>query len=367
MKIAHLLSTLEVGGAQLSTLRLVKELQKNPQFETTLIVGEDGPLRSELEDIRNVIRLPSLQRSFQPFRDLLCLFQLFFLLKKKSFHVVHTHSSKPSILGRMAALMARTPLILHTYHGFGHDFFKKRRHQILFRGVERIVNKKSSGLVFICEENRERAKTFSLGHPKNNFVIPDFLSLEKFPKRPQSKRLLPVSNPVIASVLSFKEQKNPFALIALCQKISEHYPNAEFHLIGDGPLLPECKRYALSNELKTIHFPGAVLNIEPHYRSMDLFIGASRFEGLSMAQLECLYFQVPMVITRAGGISTLMEHGKQGFFYSEGNLQEAFLFCDRILCGQFQNIPKEDSFFEPFETTRLTEQYSQLYLHCESE
>jgi hypothetical protein len=57
-----------------------------------------------------------------------------------------------------------------------------------------------------------------------------------------------------------------------------------------------------------------------------------------------------------------MEHGKQGFFYKGQNLQEAFLFCDFILSGQLQYIPKPNSFFEAFASTPLTEKYTQLYV-----
>jgi len=360
MKIAHILTTLEMGGAQLSTLRLIKALQENPTWEVTLIVGVDGPLRSELGNIRNLIWLPTLKRSFHGIRDLFCLFQLISLMKKNSFDVVHSHSSKPSIVGRLAALFARVPVIFHTYHGFGHDFFRKRFQQILFRWMERWLNKKSSGLIFVCDENLDRAKKLSLLHPRENFLIPDFLSFENFSQRPQNKLCHSLSNPVIVSVLSFKEQKNPLALITLCRKIVQQYPNAEFRLIGEGPLLAECKRQALSQKLN-IHFMGVVLDIEKQYRAADLFIGASRFEGLSMAQLECLYFQVPMVITKAGGISEIMEHGKQGFFYNRNNLQEAFLFCDLILSGQFQYTPKQNSFFKTFESSHLIKKHQNLY------
>ena len=97
------------------------------------------------------------------------------------------------------------------------------------------------------------------------------------------------------------------------------------------------------------------------YSHLSLFVSASRFEGLSMAELECLYLKIPMVIPFRGGITGIMKQGEQGFFYPLQDLNTAFEYCRRILDGHFVYIPLSPDWLKPYEYGTLLKAYQKLY------
>lgn len=357
MKICHIITTFEMGGAQLSTLRLLKELSKTLNYEIFLIHGEGGPLEKEFYSLSGIriIKISSLKREINPALDFLSFIRIFQLLKKHKIDLVHTHCSKPSFLGRMASILSKIKT-LHTYHGFGHEFYFHPASKKIFLFCERILNYFSDAIIFVCSHNLKKSLKLKLSLPKNSYVVPDFLNFEEYKKERKTFK-----NIRIGSILSFKEQKNPFKIVEIFQMIQKKHSKAEFFMIGEGPLRKKTENYVKKLGMHSVYFPGAVLKIDPFFNQMSLFVGASRFEGLSMAELECLFFNIPMVITRAGGIKEIMEQGKQGFFYNFECVNEAFQCCDKILSGKFNYQPVLNDFFEIFRKNVVLSTYDDLY------
>jgi UDP-N-acetylglucosamine:LPS N-acetylglucosamine transferase len=134
-KILHIITRLDMGGSAQNTLRTCTELCI--KYEKILVHGlslESEMTASEKEIVREgiekakkqgvkVITLPSMVRSIRPIKDLRALFALVWLIYKEKPDIVHSHSSKAGILGRLAAKIARVPHIVHTPHGhvfYGH-------------------------------------------------------------------------------------------------------------------------------------------------------------------------------------------------------------------------------------------------------
>ena len=107
IKVAHLITRMIIGGAQENTLYTVLGLQDENQYSVDLITGpEIGPEgRLDIGQVKTVIFISTLVRNIHPVKDLRCLFQLIRLFKSKKYDIVHTHSSKAGILGRIAALL----------------------------------------------------------------------------------------------------------------------------------------------------------------------------------------------------------------------------------------------------------------------
>src|SRR5688500_9088933 len=120
IRVLHIITRMIVGGAQENTLLSVVGLDAMPEYEVTLVSGIDkgkeGELLSEARDTCNLIVLPEMGRSINPFSDVLALWKLYKLIKRGGYHIVHTHSSKAGVLGRLAAWLAGTPIIVHTLH-----------------------------------------------------------------------------------------------------------------------------------------------------------------------------------------------------------------------------------------------------------
>src|SRR5205085_5924970 len=119
-RVLHLITRLIVGGAQENTLLSVEGLDRLPDFEVTLATGiDDGPegdLLTRARKTTDLVIIPELGRSVHPFSDLVAMVKVYRLIKAGRYHLVHTHSSKAGVLGRLAARTAGTPIVVHTLH-----------------------------------------------------------------------------------------------------------------------------------------------------------------------------------------------------------------------------------------------------------
>src|ERR687886_2509034 len=120
IRVLHIITRMIVGGAQENTLLSVEGLDRMPEYEVTLASGVDnGPEGELLTRARRTTRLvvvPELCRSINPAADAVAFWKLYRLIRRGRYHIVHTHSSKAGVLGRLAAKLAGTPFIVHTLH-----------------------------------------------------------------------------------------------------------------------------------------------------------------------------------------------------------------------------------------------------------
>ena len=127
-KVLHIITRMIIGGAQENTLLSVDGLNANGQFKTVLLtgpaLGPEGDLLAKRKSSDSIIFLNELRRNINPIYDLIAFVKIFWFIKKFKFDIVHTHSSKAGILGRAAARLAGTKIIIHTIHGLA--FFEEQ-------------------------------------------------------------------------------------------------------------------------------------------------------------------------------------------------------------------------------------------------
>src|SRR4051794_15851633 len=120
LRVLHIITRLIVGGAQENTLLTCEGLAAMPEYDVTLVSGIDrgpeGDLLDRARESVNLVLVPELRRSVNPMTDVRALWKLYRLIRRGRYHIVHTHSSKAGVLGRIAAKLAGTPLIVHTLH-----------------------------------------------------------------------------------------------------------------------------------------------------------------------------------------------------------------------------------------------------------
>jgi len=359
LNICHIITTSELGGAQLSTYRILKELARQPNLKIFLIYGKKGPLCQEFDNLERVtvFRFKNLHRKFNPLHDFFALIDITRTLKNNNIHIIHTHSSKASLIGRLAGIYTGIKII-HTYHGFGHDFFLNKYLRSIYILIEKILNYFSHQLIFICQNNLDQALRLKLVSKKKSVIIPDTLSLHQLQSVEHNLKSFDCT---VGSVLSFKEQKQPFQMLKLIKMLNAEFTQIHFILIGEGPLLKLTQIKAQELNIKNITFTGAKKDIGKYYQKLNLFIHTSRYEGFSMAQIEALYLKIPIVVTDQGGIRDILEHGKQGFIYKDGDLESAFQYCKIILNGSLVYKPLDKSHFDTWNTPNILEKHLRLY------
>jgi len=162
IKVCHIITKLELGGAQKNTLYTVSNLDKE-KFDVFLISGEGGILDDEAKK-QNFKKyfLKNLVREISPLNDLLALIKIFKILRKEKPDIIHTHSSKAGIIGRIAGFLSGVKIIIHTYHGFGFNEHQRYLVKKFYIFIEKLVSFITDYFIFVSYDNLETAKKYKI-------------------------------------------------------------------------------------------------------------------------------------------------------------------------------------------------------------
>ncbi len=319
--IAHIITKLELGGAQQNTLYTLKHL--NPEkFETILISGKGGILdQEEFSSLTNrLFFIGELVRKINPIFDFIALIKIWHLLKKEKIDLVHTHSSKAGILGRWAAKLAGVPYIVHTYHGFGFNDYQKWPVRWLFIGIERITAYISTKLVVVSGENTKKALANKIGEKNQYVVIHSGIKIKEVSFNPiikkEKRREFGFSDGdfVVGMIACFKPQKDPISFVLLVNKVSACLPQAKFLLVGDGLLRPSVEKLIFKLNLQEkIKLLGWRRDIPLLLQTFDIMILTSLWEGLPRVFLEAMVLGIPVIATEVDGAKEVIKNGINGF------------------------------------------------------
>jgi glycosyltransferase involved in cell wall biosynthesis len=261
--------------------------------------------------------------------DVLVLWRLVRLMRRERFTIVHTHSAKGGFLGRIAAWLTRTPVIVHTFHGFSvHDGLSRPR-RWLYSLLERSVRPCTDAFLAVSPRVAAESVQLRFARPGSVEVAPSAVELDQVPLEGAAHVLhrigLPDDVPVVGTVGRIDYQKSPLDFVRMAARVAAVRPDARFVTVGDGPMAPEVR--ALAEEL------GVPLTVTG-YRSdapelaaaMDVFVITSRYEGLGRALTEALASARPVVATAVNGVPDLVEPGATGLLAPYGDI-EALATC----------------------------------------
>ena len=327
IKVAHVITRLDLGGAQQNTLHTVRTLDR-ARFEPLLVSGEGGLLDDEVRrDPRVRARfVSSLSREVSPARDLLALFELANLLRAERPDVVHTHSSKAGILGRLAAALAGVPVVVHTYHGFGFHDRQAPAVRGLYAALERLCARLTTRLVFVSRANAAYAEAHGLGRAEGATIIRSGVRLADFPAKVEKAALktsagIGMHKPLVVSIGNLKPQKNAADFVAAAAKVAANLPEARFVFIGDGP-----ERRALEARAFALGLNGSLLflgwrrDAAQWLAAADVFVMTSLWEGLPRALVEAMRTGLPSVCYATDGVIDVLRDGENGCLAAPGDV-----------------------------------------------
>lgn len=322
-KIAQVITKLEFGGAQLSTLELCRLLNITPRsYDVTLVAGPGGGLDPQVGRYGTfrVRFVSSLVRRISPLKDVRALFCLYRFFKAGNFDIVHTHSSKAGILGRIAAYFAGVPAIVHTVHGF--SFFKGQNvfARKLYCWIERVVDRFTGAYIAVCASDIEKALKAGIGDRRKFSLVHDFFDLEcgtRLEKDDWKKSMDIVERcrgkKMVLNVSCFKPQKNLEVFVRVARAVKRRVPECVFVLIGDGVGRARLEKLIKDCGLGDCFFmPGWVRDIERVFDAADVFVLTSLFEGLPVSMAQALYRKIPCVCSRVDGVVELLEGANAG-------------------------------------------------------
>lgn len=319
--VVHLITLLELGGAQGNTLYTVRHLDPS-RFDAHLWCGRGGYWdRVALQDFSADKRLSffdRLVRPVRPLKDLLVIYDLYRKLKEVHPDILHTHSSKAGIVGRIAGHWAGVPVIIHTFHGFGFNDQQKPWTRALFVALERLTARLSTKLIFVSESNRDEAQQKKIGTPSQYYVIRSGVPLKSIKDRAAAADVhkvreelgVPPDAELITTVGPFKPQKNLTDFINVAHAVVKKHPKSYFVAIGDGELRPK-----LESQIKALGLGGRVLlpgwkeNIPEILAASHIFCLTSLWEGLPRSMVEAMAAGRPSVCYETDGVKDLLHKG----------------------------------------------------------
>jgi glycosyltransferase involved in cell wall biosynthesis len=369
IRVAHLITKLELGGAQLNTLYTYENLDEE-KFSPYLISGPGGILVPNEEKKDHFIICQELERSVHPLHDLQALLRLRRILVRLNPHIVHTHSSKAGILGRLAARGAKIPVLIHSVHGFSFAPAQPFWQRNLYLFTEKMIAPLTTHFIFVSEDDARVARSQGLIGDNYSLIRSGF-PLKKFTGPGAAREKLRSrfgigENEVVCGIIApFKPQKGLFHLIAIAELVLKKKPDTIFFIAGDGDM-----RIALEKEIRrkgmeaNFRLPGFVTDIENAIEVFDIGVSTALWEGLPQSLVQMRLKKKPLVASDIPGNREIVRDGRNGFLV---DVADHSLFSRRIidliekrdLRERLGRCPGED--FSEWDAERMVRKQEALY------
>jgi glycosyltransferase involved in cell wall biosynthesis len=334
VRVAHIITRMIVGGAQENTLLSVAGLRSRHGIDAWLLSGpQTGPegnlLDHPLARGVPVERIRWLVREIAPVRDLLALLGLWRALRRLKPDVVHTHSGKAGILGRLAAVLAGVPRVIHTIHGSPEFRDEGALPRLAYRLAERLLAPVTDDLVGVCAAMAEQARGMGLRPRRRIHVVYSGFDVEAFAGGAREmagqairRRFgIPSTAFVIATVGRLAPLKGHRDLIGAAARLGHIDPWLLW--VGDGPFRGELEAAARAAGLaERIAWAGLVPPeaVPAHLAAADCVVHASFREGLARVIPQAFLCGKPVVAYALDGAPELVVPGETGWLVAPGDV-----------------------------------------------
>lgn len=261
--------------------------------------------------------LRNLVREINIVKDFLCFFELreFFKLTKPD--IVHVHSSKAGVLGRLAARSLSIPVVF-TAHGWAFTEGVSAKRQTFYRWIETLLSKISNKIITVSEYDRQLAISQNVA-PVTTLVTIHNGVPEVVPQEAKGSGIATVN---IIMVARFEKPKNQAAVLQALADIE--IQNWHLELVGDGPELTKCASLAEHlNISEKVTFSGACSDVAARLVKSDIFVLVSDWEGLPLTILEAMRACLPVIASDVGGVAESIDDHVTGILVPRDN--QAFL------------------------------------------
>ena len=335
VRVLHIITRLIVGGAQENTLLSVEGLDGLPEYEVTLATGVDnGPEGDLLERARRTTRLvivPELGRSINPLSDVVAFYKLYRLIRKGRYHIVHTHSSKAGVLGRVAAKLAGTPIVVHTLHSLVFHDYQPWLINRLWWVVKKICAPMTDHFISVSSIISQKAIAAGIGPPEKFTTIYSGMELDWFldsnvdAAAVRREFGIPENAPVVGKIARLFSLKGHDQLLDAAPEVVRRHPDVRFFLIGDGLLYEHLRNRAReAGILENFVFAGLIPRerIPEMIAGMDIVVHTSLREGLARVLPQALAMGKPCVSFDIDGAPEVVIPGETGYLVKPGDDRE---------------------------------------------
>src|SRR5579859_2013180 len=377
MKICHVITRLIVGGAQENTVSTCIGLRKLGHDVDLVIGPQTGPEGSLYDQAKAagvpIIVVDELRRAPNPWLDVSACLALRRLFVSKRYDVVHTHSGKAGLTGRLGARMARVPIIVHTIHGPSFYRYQNPIGNWVFRWAEQAAGACTTQFVSVADAMTQQYLAAGIGEPDKYVTIHSGMNIDAFLNATRDdalRELLGISKSdlVVGKIARLFRLKGHEFLFEAAPRIVEAVPNVKFLLVGDGIYREHFERQAAEMNLRN-HFVFAGLvppeEIPRYVASMDLLAHLSLREGLPRALPQALACAKPVVAFDVDGAREVCIDGQTGLLVRAEDARALAVAVIRLLqdagLARRMGAQGRELVKERFSETRMVQQLDQLY------
>ena len=291
----------------------------DPQrFDHRLLVGTVEPDEADYLELRapdvEAVRVPGLGRAVRPTDDLLAFRHVARAMKEFRPHIVHTHTAKAGVLGRIPAITRRVPGRVHTFHGhLLHGYFSpaKTRAVVL---VERSLARRTTTLAVVGARVRDDLLAARIGRPEQYVVVPPGVPEPRVVARESARDelRLPPEVPIVAFVARMTAVKRPERFAEMARLVSAAHPDVHFAIAGEGSLLGELREQCAPLGDR-VHFLGWQADVGVVYSAANVVALTSDNEGMPVSLIEAAMCERPAVTTDVGSAAEVIAHDETGF------------------------------------------------------
>ena len=330
MKVIHVITRLIVGGAQENTIASVLGLRKKPGLEVDLFAGpthgSEGSLESLFTEAGCLTLVPELIRPVRPWTDWMAYRRLTRLFRERRPDLVHTHSGKAGILGRLAANKAGVPLIIHSIHGPSFGRFQGRLANLAFTAAERAAGRVTDHFITVAQAMSRQYHAVGIGRERDYTRIFSGFDLQPFMTAQRDPALatqlgLREGDFVVGKIARLFELKGHDDLFDVAPALIRRIPKIRFLLVGDGPWRARFEAMAATPELKgRFIFTGLVPpnEVPRHVALMDCLVHLSSREGLPRALPQAMANGKPVIAYDSDGAGEVCRNEETGILIHTG-------------------------------------------------
>lgn len=307
--IVHIVES--AGGGVLKYIQEITMHLENKKYRHTIIYSSRDVTPKNFNQMFNAnveTKYVPMNRGISFKQDCYSLVSIYKLIKELKPDIIHLHSTKAGLLGRIAAFLTGHAKVFYTPHCYS---FLMRSEQIGKRIIyflgEMILSQVKGNIIACSKSEYKLAK--KLNWFRKNYLLENAIDMQAFlPYRHKRKQNL------IVGVGRLDEQKDPLLFIRLIEKIKSKLPEIEVIWIGDGPWRKKCE--TLNQNLGTnITFTGWVKHDEVirHLSKASVFLQTSKWEGLPYSILEAFALGIPIIATNIASHRDVIDHGINSF------------------------------------------------------
>lgn len=375
IRVLLVVTELCTGGATNVVLDIASYFNNHPDFDIQLLTG---PVPEDRNDVTYLAYeqgiptrvIPSLINHINPVINVKAVADIWRILVRGNYDIVHTHSSVAGVVGRLAAFMARTDVIVHHVHGWGLQEGMSTGKRMLYLGLERLCARFTDRIITVSRPDIQKGQAHRIAGEDQFTLIYNGISLEKFRQPVNDQQIyselkLDPDCKLVGMIGRLDEQKNPLDFIRAAAIVTKSYSKVQFLIVGGGPLRPECEQLIKELNLKEKFFLLGYRNDVPRILStLTITALSSLWEGLPIVFFEAMSAGKPIVANNVDGAGDVVIDGETGFLVpprQPSKMAERILYLlnNEKRCSEMGHVAQQRSNY--FSTQRMVEKIEALY------